>query len=187
MKDASEREKKDQKGKGTGASFWRSVGGVVHCAEAGLRKDPTQRHTARELERKIGKYIGRALSNKNSPNEMGCGCRSKEEEEEEAHFNTKRKEETEMPRFVEPDYGQQPGYGHHSDHIHYPVYRQQPDYGPNAHEEPSFQWESKYRLSIPSTAPMVATGTTNAAHYAIDRERRAGLIVPVMENWPLKA
>ncbi|KAI4271194.1 MAG: hypothetical protein LQ337_006189 [Flavoplaca oasis] len=194
MKDASEREKKDKKGKGTGPSFWRSVGGVVHCAEAGLRKDPTQRHTARELERKIGKYVGRALSNKNSPDELGCGCRSEDgESEKEASTNNERSKETEMPRFVEPEYGhqpksrQQPGYGPQSDYGYHTDYRRQPDYGPDEAEKTSFLWESKYQLSITATAPPVATSSTSAAYSAIDRERRTGLIVPVRENWPLKA
>ncbi|KAL8995219.1 MAG: hypothetical protein Q9169_004983 [Polycauliona sp. 2 TL-2023] len=174
MKDASEREKKDKKGKGTGASFWRSVGGVVHGAEAGLRKDPTQRHTARELERKIGKYVGRALSHNNGTGlgESGCGCRGEDDAEvEEPDYEESKA--VERPVFREPDYGQAE-YG-------------QANYADDEYDDASFVWEPKYRLDIAATTPTVATSTSSAAYSAIDRERRMGLIVPVMENWPLKA
>lgn len=134
------------------------------------------------------------MSNKDSPDELGCGCRSEDgERENEASTNNERSRETKMPRFVEPDYGhqpesrQQPGYGHNSDYGYHAHYRQQPDYGPDEPEETSFLWESKYQLSIAATGPAVATSSTSSAYSAIDRERRTGLIVPVMENWPLKA
>lgn len=161
--DANEREKKDKKGKGTGASFWRSVGGVVHSAEAGLRKDPTQRHTARELERKVGKYVGRALSSNSSTTGMGCGCRSEEGEVEEAQLKAEEAKEVERQQYEQQEYEQK------------------------EYEEPAFEWEPKYRLSITATTPTVASSTKSAPYSAIDQERRMGLIVPMMENWPLRA
>ncbi|KAL8931361.1 MAG: hypothetical protein Q9211_007019 [Gyalolechia sp. 1 TL-2023] len=139
MKDAKEREKKDQKGKGTGGNFWRSVGGVVHSTEAGLRSQATERHTARELELRVGKYVKRALGDVNG---VGCGCRCEDGETEQARVR------------AETGTGTQ-------------------DFG----EEPLFR-EPKYRLSVPAS-----TG----AYSAIDQERRMGMVVPVMENWPLRA
>ncbi|KAL8734389.1 MAG: hypothetical protein Q9166_001587 [cf. Caloplaca sp. 2 TL-2023] len=162
MKDASERENKDKKGKGTGPSFWRSVGGVVHCAEAGLRKDPTQRHTARELERRVGKYVGRALSNSNGTIGLGCGCRSEDGEAEERRLKAEKGKEVE---------------GEH----------EQREFYQKEYEEPSIMWEPKYRLSVPATGPTVATSTSSAAYSPITQERRMRFIVPVMENWPLRA
>ncbi|KAL8669275.1 MAG: hypothetical protein Q9168_006126 [Polycauliona sp. 1 TL-2023] len=183
MKDASEREKKDKKGKGTGASFWRSVGGVVHCAEAGLRKDPTQRHTARELERKIGKYVGRALSgnnshgysNGNSLGGVGCGCRGEDDDGEDVQeavstdLETEQSKEMERPQFRTPD------YGHHHDTLE------------ESSSSSSYLWEPKYRLEVAATASPSSSSAAAAAYSAIDRERRMGLIHPVMENWPLRA
>ncbi|KAL8846371.1 MAG: hypothetical protein Q9221_008532 [Calogaya cf. arnoldii] len=164
--DANEREKKDKKGKGTGASFWRSVGGVVHSAEAGLRKDPTQRHTARELERKVGKYVGRALSN-NNPNSstsgFGCGCRSEDTEIEEARLKTEKANEVERQKYELREHERKED------------------------EEPAIEWEPKYRLEVAATAPTVASIPKNAPYSAIDKERRMGLTVPMMENWPLRA
>lgn len=165
--DANERERKDKKGKGSGALFWRSVGGVVHSAEAGLRKDPTQRHTARELERKVGKYVGRVLRNNNSTNGVGCGCRCEDGE------NEIEEEETRLKAEKATEVGRQ----------HY----EQQEYGGKGYEEPSFQWEPKYRLSITSTNPTVASSAKSAPYSAIDKERSMRLIVPVMENWPLRA
>ncbi|KAL9023417.1 MAG: hypothetical protein Q9196_007216 [Gyalolechia fulgens] len=139
MKDAKEREKKDQKGKGTGGNFWRSVGGVVHSTEAGLRSQATERHTARELELRVGKYVKRALGDVNG---VGCGCRCEDGETEQARVRAETGTGTQ-------DFGEEPLFG-----------------------------EPKYRLSVPAS-----TG----AYSAIDQERRMGMVVPVMENWPLRA
>ncbi|KAL8806104.1 MAG: hypothetical protein Q9200_005161 [Gallowayella weberi] len=163
IKDASEREGKDQKGKGTGASFWRSVGGVVHCAEGGLRKDPTQRHTARELERRVGKYVGRALSKTNSTEGPGCGCRREGQQTEEARLQADHCNEVDRDK-----YEQQESY--------------QREYG-----EPSLVWEPKYSISTRVRAPTAASSSMSAAYSAIDQERRMGFIVPAMDNWPLRA
>ncbi|KAL8775514.1 MAG: hypothetical protein Q9209_000010 [Squamulea sp. 1 TL-2023] len=163
MKEAAEREKKDKKGKGTGASFWRCVGGVVHSAEAGLRKDPTQRHTAQELEKKVGKYVGRALSNSNNNNGSGCGCRCQDAETEEARRKADQSKEAERQQYEQQKYEQR------------------------EHEESSIAWEPKYQLSIPAAARTIASSTTSAAYRTIDHERRMGFIAPAMENWPLSA
>ncbi|KAL9017717.1 MAG: hypothetical protein Q9185_004992 [Variospora sp. 1 TL-2023] len=148
MKDALEREKKDQKGKGTGRNFWRSVGGVVHSAEAGLRREPKERHTAGELETKIGKYVGRALGDIGG---IGCGCQLQDEDAERERVRAekgKNREET---------------------------WEQ---------EEESVFGEPKYRLSIPAT---VTTNQSMGTYSTIDQERRLGMLIPVMENWPLRA
>ncbi|KAI4243965.1 MAG: hypothetical protein L6R40_003176 [Gallowayella cf. fulva] len=160
MKNASEREAKDKKGKGIGVSFWRSVGGVVHSAEAGLRKDATQRHTAPELEKKMGKYVGRALSKVNGNSSVGCGCEDGEMEGARV--------KGEKGREVEKEYEQRD------------VYRRE-------YEEPTVVWEPKYRLSVADTAATVASNTTRAAYSAINQEQRTACVVPVMENWPLRA
>ncbi|KAI4190977.1 MAG: hypothetical protein L6R41_000427 [Letrouitia leprolyta] len=151
MKDAKEREKKDQKGKGTGGNFWRSVGGVVHSTEAGLRNQASERHTARELERRVGKYVKRALGEVNG---IGCGCRCEDEDMEQARI----REEKGKERQAEPE--EEPLFG-----------------------EPVFG-EPRYRLSIPAT---ISTTPSMGAYSAIDQERRMGMVVPVMENWPLRA
>ncbi|KAL8948985.1 MAG: hypothetical protein Q9222_004873 [Ikaeria aurantiellina] len=149
MRDAGAREKKDQKSKGNGGTFWRSVGGVVHSAEAGLRKEPMERHTARELELKVGKYVGRALNHANGP---GCGCRCEDADMERARQKAEKGKEKE---------------------------RSVDDF-----EEESVSWEPKYRLSIPA-APASKAMTTMCNTFIDDR--RIGLGVPMMENWPLKA
>ncbi|KAI4092069.1 MAG: hypothetical protein LQ344_003724 [Seirophora lacunosa] len=106
VKEAKEREKKDQKGKGTGGNFWRSVGGVVHNVEAGLRREPSERHTAQELETRIGKYVSRALGNIEG---VGCGCKLEDEDAERERVKAEKgkdREETceEEPIFGEPIY-----------------------------------------------------------------------------------
>ncbi|KAL8934695.1 MAG: hypothetical protein Q9216_005778 [Gyalolechia sp. 2 TL-2023] len=146
MKDAKEREKKDQKGKGTGGNFWRSVGGVVHSTEAGLRNQATERHTARELEMRVGKYVKRALGEVDG---LGCGCRCEDEDTEQARVRA------EKGKGLQPDFEEEPLFG-----------------------------EPKYRLSISATAGSVPS---MGAYSDIDQERRLGMIVPVMDNWPLRA
>ncbi|KAL8831674.1 MAG: hypothetical protein Q9170_005197 [Blastenia crenularia] len=146
IKDAKERENKDKKGKGTGGNFWRSVGGVVHSTEAGLRRDATERHTARELEMRVGKYVKRALGNINA---FECGCRCDDEDMERARVTAAKGKEREA-----------------------------------VYEEPLFG-EPKYRLSIPAT--VFSNPSSAGAYSAIDQERRMGMVVPVRENWPLRA
>ena len=163
MREASEREKKDKKGKGTGASFWRSVSGVVHSAEAGLRKDPTQRHTARELERKVGKYVGRTLSYASGNDVVGCGCRCEGEDMEEARMRAEKGKEAERQQYEQREYERMEA------------------------EEPSIEWEPKYRLSVPVTAPVTPSSSASAAYSTNDQKQRTRFIVPVMENWPLRA
>lgn len=152
MRDAKEREKKDEKGKGTGGTFWRSVGGVVHSVEAGLRKAPEERHSARELEIRIGKYVGRGLGPTSG---TGCGCHFDDEDAERERVRAEKGKGREEP------------------------YEGATTFGEPKFSEPSYG-EPKYRLSIPAT---VATHT----YSAIDQERRMGMVVPVMENWPLRA
>lgn len=146
IKDAKEKEKKDMKGKGTGGTFWRSVAGVVHSVESGLRNQAAERHTAGELELRIGKYVGRALGNTTG---LGCGCHCEDAEDEAARVKAEKGKERQ-------------GY---------------------CEERPIF-CEPKYRLSIPAT---VATDSSLGRYSAIDQDRRMGAVVPVMENWPLKA
>ena len=146
MKDAKEREKKDQMGKGTGGTFWRSVGGVIHSIEAGLRREATERHTAREVEMKVGKYVKRALGNVDG---FGCGCHCDDEEVEKARIKAEKGKEREAEC-----------------------------------EEESFFGEPKYRLSVPET---VLSHPSSGVCSAIDQERRMGMVVPMMENWPLRA
>ncbi|KAL8697093.1 MAG: hypothetical protein Q9224_002474 [Gallowayella concinna] len=172
IKEASEREGKDKKGKGSGPSFWRSVGGVVHCAEGGLRKDPSQRHTATELERRVGKYVGRALSNTNSTNGLGCGCRGEDDEEEKEEEEEREEARMKAEKGKEADRDE---------------YEQRECYQ-REYEEPSLVWEPKYSLSTPARAPTAASSTLNTTAYrATDQERGMGFMVPVMDNWPLRA
>ncbi|KAL8704304.1 MAG: hypothetical protein Q9201_002526 [Fulgogasparrea decipioides] len=107
MKDAKERGNKDQKGKGTGDTFWRSVSGVVHSAEAGLRNGPMERHTARELERRVGKYVGRALGNTDG---LDCGCRCEDEEVENARVQAQKGKAKEREDKEEPIVWGEPMY-----------------------------------------------------------------------------
>ncbi|KAL8721621.1 MAG: hypothetical protein Q9225_001745 [Loekoesia sp. 1 TL-2023] len=148
MKDAKEREKKDKKGKGTGGNFWRSVGGVVYSTEAGLRREAMERHTARELEMRLGKYVRRALGNVDG---LGCGCHCEGEDMEKTLVKAEKGKGREME-----------------------------------HEEESTFGEPKYRLSVPAT---VLSNPSIGVHSAIDQERRMemGVVLPVMENWPLRA
>ncbi|KAI4164502.1 MAG: hypothetical protein LQ342_001815 [Letrouitia transgressa] len=88
IKEAGEREQKDKKGKGTGGTFWRSVGGAVHSSEGGLRKEPYQRLDARELERKLGKYVGRALGDHG---ERQCGCGEQDEKSTKSRHASPKK------------------------------------------------------------------------------------------------
>ncbi|KAI4173557.1 MAG: hypothetical protein LQ343_002895 [Gyalolechia ehrenbergii] len=103
MKDAKEREKKDQRGKGTGGIFWRSVGGVIHSTEAGLRSQATERHTARELEMRVGKYVKRALGDVNG---LGCGCRCEDEDTEQARIRAEKGKGWQMDFDEEPMSGE---------------------------------------------------------------------------------
>ncbi|KAL9576803.1 MAG: hypothetical protein Q9212_006805 [Teloschistes hypoglaucus] len=181
MKDAREREEKDSKGKGTGGNFWRSVGGVVHCAEAGLRKEPTERHTAPELERRIGKYVGRALG---SASGVDCGCRCEDEEmEKERERKRKGKEkERDFEREMEVEREREQENQRMRERERVRV-REKEDEQNNVWSEP------KYRLSVPATVFNNSASTSTAAtrFSAIDQERRMGFLVPVLENWPLRA
>lgn len=179
MKGAREREEMDSKGKGTGGNFWRSVGGVVHCAEAGLRKEATERHTAPELERRIGKYVGRALG---STNRVDCGCRCEDEEmEKERERKRKGKEkerdfEREMEVEREREREQENQRMRERERV-------------RARQDEQNMWsEPKYRLSVPSTVAShsTSTSTTASRFSAIDQEKRMGFMVPVQENWPLR-
>ncbi|KAL9594762.1 MAG: hypothetical protein Q9219_006848 [cf. Caloplaca sp. 3 TL-2023] len=160
MKDAKEKEKKDQKGKGTGGNFWRSVAGVVHSTEAGLRRDAAERHTARELEMRVGKYVRRALGNVNG---LDCGCRCEDEDLERARVRAEKGREREKMMRVEEEAEAPP---------------------------PPLFGEPKYRLSVPATVVSGSSSSSSSsmgAHSAIDQERRMGMVVPIMENWPLSA
>ncbi|KAL8898656.1 MAG: hypothetical protein Q9207_006596 [Kuettlingeria erythrocarpa] len=163
VKDAKEREKKDKKGKGTGGTFWRSVRGLVHSVEAGLRKEPTERHTARELESRIGKYVGRALGPITG---VGCGCRLEDEEAERERVRAEKGKGRQDMLYEEEEEECEGMFGK-------PVFGE-PVYG-----------EPKYRLSIPATVTTQSSST--GAYSAIDQERRMGVVIPVMENWPLRA
>ncbi|KAL8762575.1 MAG: hypothetical protein Q9184_001429 [Pyrenodesmia sp. 2 TL-2023] len=157
MKDAKEREKKDKKGKGTGGTFWRSVGGVVHSVEAGLRKEPTERHTARELELSMGKYVGRALGPTTG---VGCNCRLEDEEAERERIRAEK------------------GKGRQEE-----LHEDQGMFGKPVFGEPVYG-EPKYRLSMPAT---VTSHSSMGVYSAIDGEQRTGMVVPLMEPWPLRA
>ena len=169
-KDATEREKKDQKGKGSGDVFWRSVAGVIHSAEAGLRNGPAERHTAKELERKVGKYVTRALGNVQA---VGCGCRLADEDAERERMKALKGKEREGGFEKERAYEQ-----------HEPILWGNPNWQEEREDETVVWGEPKYRLSIPSST--TGSASTGARLSAIDQERRIGFVVPMMENWPLR-
>ncbi|KAL8969539.1 MAG: hypothetical protein Q9183_001951 [Haloplaca sp. 2 TL-2023] len=174
MKDATEREKKDQKGKGSGDIFWRSVAGVVHSAEAGLRNGPTERHTAKELERKVGKYVRRALGNAQA---VDCGCRLEDEDAERERMKALKGKEREGG--YERERERERAYEQHE-----PILWGKPNWQEEREEETVVWGEPKYSLSIPSSATGCASPGTKFS--AIDQDRRMGFVVPIMENWPLR-
>ena len=172
IKEAREREKKDKKGKGTGGTFWRSVGGVVHSSEGGLRKESSERYTAREMELKVGKYVSRTLGKQSGL--PGCGCRD-EDDPGNADDNVKAR----MKRMAEKGKARE---------VELP--RQGIDEEEEEEQEEEIVYEPMYTLSQPvrpaMLGPFSTTSTASGRYSAIDQERRMGMVLPVMDNWPLR-
>ena len=168
VKEAREKEKKDKKGKGTGGTFWKSVAGAVHGCEGGLRREPYERLDARELERKMGKYVARALGDA-ADRRCGCGGGGGYEGVVAAAAAPSDTAAKESPR--EQGKGKQRERKKETWAAPPPP----PDQDNYVEQQP----QSQYRIT--TNRPVVFRDS------AIDQERRMGMVIPVLENWPLQS
>ncbi|KAL8745025.1 MAG: hypothetical protein Q9190_002798 [Brigantiaea leucoxantha] len=167
VKEAREKEKKDKKGKGTGGTFWKSVAGAVHGCEGGLRREPYERLDARELERKMGKYVARALGDA-ADRRCGCGDGGGYEGVVAAAAAPSDPAAKGSPR--EQGKGKQRERKKETWAAAAP-----PDQDNYVEQQP----QSQYRIT--TNRPVVFRDS------AIDQERRMGMVIPVLENWPLQS